>query len=313
MDSESARTRASRRGPWLKYGCFGCLGIGGLALGVVLVVALVASVTARPERMEDHELRPEIPLEAPRGGSVVLDIREAELRVEPAGPGEPLRIEARYDVNAFALEQRLEPPTGVDGAWTYRATFRRSGGAGTFAGLVSLIRGSTARIRVFLPADVPVDLSLRLKEGGTVVRLGGLWLRTAEIELESAALDLDVADPLREPMESLSIRAAKGGCLLNHLGNASPRRLDVRYRMGGIDMDLGGRWLADATISIDGGLGGGVVHLPAGVILEGLDLPVIAAPTTAELKPPTLKFSVSTRVGRLELSDIRPRDLSRLP
>ena len=31
---------------------------------------------------------------------------------------------------------------------------------------------------------------LNLKEGAAVVRLGGLWLKTAEIEIESAALDM---------------------------------------------------------------------------------------------------------------------------
>ena len=64
-------------------------------------------------------------------------------------------------------------------------------------------------------------------------------------------------------MESLSIRTARGGALLNRLGNASPRRRDVSYRMGGIEMDLGGHWLADAEITISGAMGGGAVHLPS--------------------------------------------------
>jgi hypothetical protein len=108
-------------------------------------------------------------------------------------------------------------------------------------------------------------------------------------------------------MESLSVRTAHGACLLNSLGNASPRRLDVTYSMGGIEMDLGGRWLADAEINISGGNGGGVVHLPSGVIMEGLDLGAIKAPTAPELKPPTLRFSVSTGMGWLEFSDIHLR------
>jgi hypothetical protein len=142
-----------------------------------------------------------------------------------------------------------------------------------------------------------------MQEGGAVVRLGGLWLRTADIEFESGAFELSVDEPLREPMSNLSIRTAKGGALLNRLGNASPRRLDVSYRMGGIDMDLGGQWLADAEITISGGTGGGAVHLPSGVILEGLDRHGVEAPGAPELNLPTLRFSVSTGVGRLEFSD----------
>jgi hypothetical protein len=190
-----------------------------------------------------------------------------------------------------------------ESGWIYRATFGRAERSGAFAGLVSLVRGSTARIDVFLPAEVPLDLILNMQEGGAVIRLGGLWLRTADIELESGGIDLSVDEPLREPMKSLSISTARGGALLNRLGNASPRSLEVSYRMGNIDMDLGGKWLADAEVAISGGTGGGVVHLPSGVNFEGLEGRGIEAPGTPEPKLPTLRFSVSTGVGWLEFSD----------
>jgi hypothetical protein len=311
MDPQIEGSGAKRRGPWLRYGCLGCLGIGGLFLTVLLVASLVAFVTAPPERVEDRTRTPEL---APQRGHVALEIREAELRVEPVAPGEPLRVEARYDVNAFALEEELVPAADGSAAWTYRASFGRSEGAGAFAGLVSLVRGTPARIHVYLPTDVPLDLTMHVKGGGAVVRLGGLWLRTAELELESGAFELSVDEPVREPMESLSIRTASAGALLNGLGNASPRRLDVSYRMGGLDMDLGGHWLADAEIDIRGEVGGGTVHLPSDVILEGLDLDLArrAAPTAPEVQPPTLRFSVSTGLGYLELSDIRLREMPRI-
>jgi hypothetical protein len=67
-------------------------------------------------------------------------------------------------------------------------------------------------------------------------------------------------------------------------------------------MDLGGNWVTDAEISITGGTGGGVVHLPSGVILEGLGRRGGDAVGSSEPKP-TLRFSVTTGVGRLEFSD----------
>jgi len=295
-------------GARIKYGCFGCLGLVALVLVVVLVVFGAAYLTARPVQVEDRVLTPEIPSEiggeGSAGGRVVITIQEAELHVESVDSGEPLRVEGRYDVNAFALEGELTPGVNSDSAWIYRATFGRAERSGAFPGLFSLVRGSTARIDVFLPADVPLDLVLNMQEGGAVVRLGGLWLRTAAIELESGAVDLSVDEPLREPMKSLSIRTAKVGALLNRLGNASPRRLDVSYRAGHIDMDLGGQWLADAEITINGGTGGGVVHLPSGVILEGLERRGVEATGAPQLNLPTLKFSVSTGVGWLEFSDL---------
>ncbi len=301
----------ARTGARFKYGCIGCLGVVVLVLVAAVVVSGVAALTALPERVEHRVVFREIPLTTSgaefTGGRVFLEIREAELSVEPVDAGEPLRVEARYDVNAFTLEEELDPGADGSGAWTFRAVFGRSERSGAFAGLVSLVRGSTAHIQVFLPEDVPIDLTLNVKKGGAVVRLAGLWLRTAEVDFESGAFDLSVAEPLREPMERLSIRTVKGGSLLNGLGNASPRRLDVSYRMGGIDMDLGGRWQRDAVININGSSGGGVVHLPAGVILEGLDLGGIEARVEPELQPPTLTFSLSTGMGTLELSDIHLR------
>lgn len=303
----------ARRGGWLRYLRLGCLGTVALTLVAALFVSFLALVTARPVQVEDHVLTPALPSpaagEIPAGGRVTLVIGEAELEVEPVVADEPFRIEARYDVNAFALEEELDPGASGGGPWTYRATFRRGDRAGILAGLVSRVRGSAASLHVFLPAGVPLDLDLDMREGGAVLRLGGLWLRTAGIQVESGALDLDVQEPMQEPMESLSIRSARGGCLLNRLGNASPRRLEVSYRMGAIDMDLGGQWLEDAEIEIDGGVGGGVVHLPSGVVLEGLDLGEELPPDASEPARPILSFSVSTGMGYLEYSRIHLRDL----
>jgi hypothetical protein len=301
----------ARHGEWFRYLRLGCLGAVVLALVGVLFLSFLALVTTRSAQVEDRLLVPEIPAavagEGAGGGKVILDVREAELIVRPADPGETFRVEARYDVNAFALEEELESDPDGAAPWTYRATFGRGERAGLFAGLVSVIRGSNARVEVFLPADVPLDLVLEMSEGGAVVRLGGLWLGTGEIDIDSGALDLDVNEPLREPMEALSIRTARGGSLLNRLGNASPRRLEVSFRMGGIDMDLGGQWQEDAEIVIDGGMGGGPVHLPSGVILEGLDLDMPLPPEDPERKVPTLRFTVSAGMGYLEFSDIHLR------
>jgi hypothetical protein len=228
---------------------------------VVLTVLGAAYLTARPEHVEDRVLTPEIPsLVAGDGASVgrlLLTVQEAELHIEPIEAGEPLRVLARYDTNAFALDGELG--AGEDGgtAWIYRATFGRAEQAGLFSGLVSVLRGSTARIDVFLPRGVPLDLVLTLNEGAAVLRLGGLWLETAEIEIESVALDMAVDEPMPEPMKSLSIRTTKGG----------------------------------------------VVHLPSGVVLEGLERHGVEAVEASESDQPTSKFSVTTSLGWLEFSD----------
>jgi len=293
-------------GKWLNYGCFGLLGTGVLVLLAVALVSGLAWITSKPEQMQSRELIPEIPASfaagEPIAGRVILDIRDAELHLAPAEPGEPLRVLARYDVNAFALSERLDTATEGDGAWSYRVTFGKGDRPGVFSGLVSVVRSTTARIDVFLPAEIPIDLALDMKEGGAVVRLGGLWLRNAEVAFRAAAVDLDIDEPLREPMDTLSIRTAMGGSLLNNLGNASPRRLDVSYSTGGIDMGLAGEWLRDAEINIECGIGGGAVHLPRGVIIKGLDREPSDSPGESGVQRTTLTFTVTGGLGRLEFS-----------
>ena len=116
------------------------------------------------------------PAEAPRaGGRVVLDLSEAEFRIEPGLPGEPIRVEASYDRNSSTLEEIFEP--GVSGAWTYTVTFQRD--AGFLAKLFEGMSGKSPKVRVLIPPDVPIDLDMRLSEGEAIVRLGGLWLTSA--------------------------------------------------------------------------------------------------------------------------------------
>jgi len=287
------------RNKWVRHGSFGCLGVLLLLLLTGAVVSVAAFLTARPAQLEERVLSPRVPASA---GRFILDTRDAEVRVVAAEPGEPLRVQAHYDVNAFMLEEEFDPGPGRDGTWTYRVTFGKGDLPGAFSGLVSAVRGTTSRVDVYLPADVRLDLDLGMTEGGAVVRLGGLWLRHVDVRFERGALDLSVDEPLREPVESLSVSSRMGGALLNKLGNASPRRLDVGYRMGGIDMDLSGRWARDAEITIDGGMGGGVVHLPLDVTFEGLGRERGSLPTDSGSGLPTLSFDVDTGFGALEFS-----------
>ena len=272
---------------WLKYGCLGALVVGLLVIPAALVGR--AWLDVQSEQVEDRVLAPAIPsLPLRPGGRVRVDIRDAELSLELAPPGEALRVEAHYDTKSFALEHRLDPEA-QDGPWTYELTFDRIGGTRTSAALRSLLGGTEARVRVLLPADVPIALDIAMREGGAFLRLGGLWLTSADIDLSKGGLDLDVEEPTREPMERLSIRCSMGGASLSRIGNASPRKLDVDYSMGGLNLDLTGRWSSDSEISLHGSRAGGAVQLPPDVAVLGLDR--VEAAAESEVAPWTLTFS----------------------
>jgi hypothetical protein len=140
--------------------------------------------------------------------------------------------------------------------------------------------------------DVPLALDLELEDGGSNVELGGLWLTEADIRFSRGGFNLQVSEPLREPMENLSLEGMMGGFNAQELGNASPRNLQVDFRIGGMNLDLSGRWMEDSDIFLRWDMGGGKVHLPANVVVVGVD-GIEGAGPGGEVPPPTLEFRLS--------------------
>ena len=287
---------------WLRYGCFGCLGMILLAVLIVIGVTGLAALKARDEKVTERELIPPIP--APdstatesleietgaSGGRVMLSLFHAEFEVLPAGPGEPLRVEATYDEKSYELVERFDD-NGESG-WVYEVTFRRTGGQ-LMTGLKQIFSGSKPRVAVYLPRDVKIDLDLETRQGALEGNLGGLWLGSAEIKLEQGGLQLSFDEPLREPMDRLAIDFSMGGGQMAMLGNASPAILDLELSMGGAEIDLRGNWIQDATISLDTRMGGALVRLPREVLIEGIDREGLTIEETGETRPPRLTFEIS--------------------
>jgi hypothetical protein len=314
-----AESRGGRQ--WLKYGCGGCLAVlllGAVATGIVLAVVFIGG---QPGTVEERVLTPEVPatsaVEAapvepapgeaarpPAGtagpGRVILDVQQAEFFVEPGPTGEPLQVEARYDRESCELRETLDPD-GEPG-WVYHLQFsceQRS----FLQSMRSLLGGKKERVRVLLPPDQPLALEVRGSQGGSILELGGLWLTSLEVDFAMGGLILGVEDPLREPLDSMVLHGEMGGLVATGLGNASPRRLVVDYRMGGMELDLRGRWLTDSDIDIDLRMGGGSVTLPRGVLIEGVPSGISTPTAGPEIKPPTLRFTTNTVQGGLEFSD----------
>jgi len=293
---------------WFRYGCFGCLGLVGILILACAALFTVAWMGVRSERVEQHTYTPEIPSatmteELTPGGGVFVEISQAELILEPAKAGESMRVEASYDTNTFALEETFEPGATEGEPWSYRVTLRRTGGGGWTNGLKQLLGGSAPTVHLYLPPDAPVALDVDIRQGGSSMQLGGLWLTSADIDVQQGGVELGFDEPLRQPVDRMSISTSMGGGYLGDLGNASPRTLEVRYSMGGMTIDLRGRWQNDADITINGNMGGSSVWLPDDVILEGLDRGGIEAPVEAELKPPTLSFTVTSAMGDVQFVD----------
>ncbi len=314
-------------GSWLKYSCLGCLGILAFVILIVVGVAGIALMQVRSEEIAETTLSPSLPAPPPVApppdgtapppapqpetgtsralpagrGKVLLDLAGGEFVVEPALPGETLHVEAVYDKTSYRLEEVLEAPE--EGPWTYQVRFRRTGSSGFMGFIRALMGANTPRVRVLLPRDVPMELDTRIGQGGAEVEIGGLWITSAAIRFQQGGLSLAISEPLREPMERLELNGGMGGFATRSLGNASPRSLEVDFRMGGMDLDLRGAWRNDADIRIDASMGGGSVRLPRDAVILGLEGQSLRRPemkSTPELPLPTLRFAVTTSMGEVE-------------
>lgn len=289
---------------WLACGCFGCLAI---VVAILLLIASVfgtAWVGVRNEEVAERTLEPHIEAGTAAGpetgnqpGRVVLRTTSGEFHLKPARRGESLRVEARYDQNTYELREHFEP--GGD-RWTYEVEFERTSSM-LMSLLKAMVGGAGSRVEVYLPQDVPLELEVHVRQGGGEIDLGGLWLTSAEIDCTQGGFELDVSEPLRVPMESLVLHGSMGGFTANGLGDASPRRLDVDWSMGGMELDLRGKWRVDSDISINTHQGGASVQLPRDVEIVGLETRRVGLRGDEETPRPTLTFSVSATQGELEI------------
>ena len=296
-----------------KYGCFGCLGIIVLMVGSLAIVIGVAKMQAGDAEVTRESTSPEIPqvtFELPEtvitegvalpgaSGTIELDLAGGEFHIKPAAQGDSLHVEAVYDKQTFTFEESLK--IDDDDTWVYRVTFRQ-----TQTGLMSILTGLFSdvdpRVDVYLPTDRPVALDLRLAKGGAEVELGGLWITEADINMEMGGMALEVSEPLQAPMDRLSASASMGGFAVSRLGNASPRVLEVDAQMGGMALDLRGKWVTDSDVSIRFAMGGAQLTLPDGVRFQGLSQPGVSVPEDAEIPPPTLKFDITGEPENLEI------------
>ena len=295
-----------------KLALFGCLGLIVVVILFVGITALIAWNRVGDRQIEDRELTPlavDSPVKQQTGtrnavlagsGRVVLDLAQGEFQIHPAKPGEGLSVKARYDSEGYQLEDNFE--SLPDSSWVYRVRFYR-----TVSWLQALFQellgdGSDTRVHVYLPPDVPIFLEIIVEEGGFEAELGGLWITAADVSFKKGGFSLSVDEPLREPMEQLSIHGMMGGFEAMRLGNASPRVLDVECTMGGADIDLRGQWVQDSNIRLAVSMGGMDVRIPDGVEVQGLAAAGHGLRhENPEIKLPVLKFSVSESMGEIEI------------
>ena len=269
-----------------KFSCFGCLAVFALFVGLILLVGVIQVTTGNQEpnpeeREASHELpeAPEIPVymgtdqpdvpdilpmaEAPefpdvKGGTIVLDLSMGEFTIEPGEAGQPIKVEADYDSNAYNLAESYTE--NEDGTWVYDVKFGSKGG---FLG--ALFRGSDTnrnRVTVTIPRGHPVEILGKVSMGESEADLGGLWVRQVDLEYGMGDHFLEFREPLAFPMEKFQLDSSMGSLEVRTLGEASPRVVDVQHGMGELLVDLEGQWQRDGQVDIGFSMGECRLWLP---------------------------------------------------
>jgi hypothetical protein len=250
----------------------GCL-LAGCAVVVLLLLvppillwAFARSVEENAQPPRDLTRRHALP--ATGTGRLELDVRMADLTIEPAPAGSPLRLEAHWDPSRFRLEEGLRPT--ADG-WTYRL---RIAGRGLRTWLPVGNQGHThgPELRLWVPADRPLAITGEVGMGRSSLELGGLALSSLDLELGMGEHTLSFSSPVTTPVSRLALDASMGEIEVLLAGNASPRELAIEHGMGELRLDLGGRWRNDGRVDLSLGMGNCQVALPdreeAGALVE---------------------------------------------
>ncbi len=300
-----------------KNGCFGCLGLLLLFLVFIGINAVIAVSRSGDTEISDQVLNSETststePLadaqvatttaDKPDAGHgwLILELGQGEFEIHPGKPGAGVVVKANYDASTYELEEYSH--TWADSAWVYQVRFRR-----TISGLQALLgdimgHNQTAKLHVFVPPDLPVELKVLVSEGGLEAELGGLWLTDMDLRYHKGGIQLSIDQPLREPLGTLAIHGRMGGGDISGLGNASPQILDVTCTMGGMALGLGGTWVGDCDANISLAMGGMDVNVPDSITLE-LDGESKSGMTRTdvEVQLPVLRVRQQVKMGEIEI------------
>lgn len=123
-------------------------------------------------------------------------------------------------------------------------------------------------LRLALPQRIPLDLELEL--GGTQSRmeLGDLALQSLRLDCGATDATLQFSAPNRTHMRDLDIGVGAADFSATRLANANADQIRVRGGIGVVDLDFGGTWRRDLTVTTRLVVGKLVLRVPPDVGLR---------------------------------------------
>jgi hypothetical protein len=310
-----------------KVGCVGCLVVAGLAVACAIALGAIVAVSARREaRPEAVGARHDPPgpfglrgdgASGPSGeappvaagdprlaepGRIRLDVAMCQFTLEPGSPGEPLRLDGRYDDAALDVKESWGSYGEI--GWTYDVEIRKPG-------LPFFVNqdAEDCRMTLTIPADVPFVLEGRVGIGESKLDLGGLHVLQVDLEAGIGSHEVSFDRPTAAPLDHVRIHGSIGELRVEQLGNASPAEAEITHTLGEVRVDLEGQWSRDAAVDVRCGLGSCGVRLPDDVGIElgsisiGIGESNLSELEGREPRPgmPTLKLSLAGKMGEVRV------------
>lgn len=163
-------------------------------------------------------------------------------RVDVRGTSDPLlyAMHLRYD------ETRSIPLHKFDADQRSTALGLESRGAGRRNTSSS---SESGELRLTLPRSVPLDLGFEFGGTQSVLDLGDMSLQSVRLECGATDAMLLFSRPNRIRMRDLEVNVGAADFSARQLANANADQIRVRGGVGSIDLDFGGTWTHDLSVS----------------------------------------------------------------
>ena len=132
-------------------------------------------------------------------------------------------------------------------------------------GLRSSSSRESGELRLTLPRVVPLDLELEFGGTQSTLDLGDMMLRSLRLECGATDATLLFTRPNRARMRDIEVSVGAADFTARQLANANADQVRVRGGVGSVDLDFGGVWTHDVTVTTRLALGKLTLRIPAAV------------------------------------------------
>ena len=221
-----------------------------------LLLILALGLATRPAVAEAQDWRTMTTLRQFNGENALqvdVEYGAGRLRISPADDRSLYRATLRYDADNFQPVSSYENGRlriGVDGG-TIRGRNNRPG-----------------QLDLALGTLVPLDLALKFGAGTADVELGGLRVRSTEVQTGASETRIRVSTP--NPVRCTSARFEIGAAQfrVEGLANLNCERILVSGGVGEVTLDFTDELRASSSIGVEMGLGSLILRVPRGTAVS---------------------------------------------